>query len=139
MVPPSERKFGKKSVKNGTFFIDFQKISPAASYILTKHIGFSYVARKNMNFLLHFCNERKNERYWARFQLKSKKREEKFALIKNPSIFGRLLNYEKKFRKNLVWSPPPRKFGIFREKKFLGGGGDHTTICTVPHEPVILT
>jgi hypothetical protein len=46
MVPPSRRKkfsaegrkLSKKSVKNGNFFFDFQKISPAAGYIVTKHV-----------------------------------------------------------------------------------------------------
>ena len=72
-----------------------------------------------MNFLLDFYNEGKNERFWARFQLKSKKHEEKFAPIKNPSIFGRLLNYEKNFSKKSSMVPPSEIWDFSR--KFFWG------------------
>ena len=32
----------------------------------------SEMSRKKIDFLLHFYNERKNERFWARTQLKRK-------------------------------------------------------------------
>ena len=62
----------KKLVKSGIFFLDFQKNSPAASYILIIVVYISEMSRKNVDFLLHFYIERKNERFWARSQLKRK-------------------------------------------------------------------
>ena len=60
----------KKLVKSGIFFLDFQKKSPAASYILSIAVYISEMLRNSVDFLLHFYIERKNERFWARSQLK---------------------------------------------------------------------
>ena len=83
---------------------------------------------KTCIFYCSFTTNAKINVFWARFQLKIRKRKEKIALIKNPLIFDRLLNYEKKFRKNVVW-PLPRKSGIFRENFFEGRPYNNST-CT---------